>query len=70
MLSIRLDRDTEKRLEDLARTTGRSKSFYVREAILEHLDEMEDRYIAIERLEHPAGRVPLEELERELDLEG
>jgi RHH-type rel operon transcriptional repressor/antitoxin RelB len=70
MLSIRLDDDTEQRLERLAATTGRSKSFYVREAILAHLEDMEDRYIAIQRLERPAKRVPLEDLERELDLEG
>lgn len=70
MLSIRLDDDTEQRLERLAATTGRSKSFYVREAILAHLEDMEDRYIAIQRLERPAKRVPLEDLERELELEG
>lgn len=70
MLSIRLDPETEHRLDELARSTGRSKSFYAREAILRHLDDMEDRYVAIERLENPAGRVTLEELERELELEG
>ena len=70
MLSIRLDPDTEKRLAELAAKTGRTKSYYAREAILEHLDEMEDRYIAIERLEHPAKRWSLEELERDADLGG
>ena len=69
MLSIRLDPDIERRLEALAEATGRTKSHYAREAILKHLEEMEERYIAIQRLEHPAGRVPLEELERELDLD-
>ena len=68
MLSIRLDPDTEERLDQLARETGRTKSYYVREALLRHLEEMEDRYIAIHRLENPGDRVPLEELERELDL--
>ena len=70
MLSIRLDPDTEKRLEELAARTGRTKSYYAREALLEHLDEMEARYIAIERLENLAKRWSLEELEREADLEG
>jgi RHH-type rel operon transcriptional repressor/antitoxin RelB len=68
MLSIRLDPDIERRLEDLAKTTGRTKSHYAREAILSHLDEMEDRYIAIQRLEQPGARVPLDELEREFEL--
>jgi RHH-type rel operon transcriptional repressor/antitoxin RelB len=70
MLSIRLDPEIDKRLEDLAARTGRTKSFYVREAILEHLEEMEDRYLAIERLENPGQRWTLEEVEQELDLEG
>ena len=70
MLSLRLDPETERRLEELAARTGRTKSYYAREALLEHLDAMEDRYIAIERLENPARRWSLDELEREADLEG
>lgn len=70
MLSIRLDPETEKRLEELAAKTGRTKSYYAREALIDHLDEMEDRYIAIERLEHPAKRWSLEDLERDTDLGG
>ncbi len=70
MLSLRLDPDTEKRLAELAARTGRTKSYYAREALIEHLDEMEDRYIAIERLEHPAKRWSLEELEEDADLDG
>ena len=69
MMSVRLNPDIEKRLERLAKRTGRTKSYYVREALLEHLDEMEDRYIAIERLENPAQRWTLDDLERDLDLE-
>lgn len=68
MLSIRLDPTIERRLDDLAKATGRTKSYYAREAILAHLEDLEDRYIAIQRLEQPAPRVALEELERELDL--
>ena len=70
MLSLRLDPETEKRLEKLASRTGRTKSYYAREALLAHLDEMEDRYIAIERLESPNRRWTLEELELDADLEG
>ena len=56
MLSVRLDPKIEKRLKALAAKTGRTKTYYVREAILEHLEDMEDRYLAIERLENPARR--------------
>ena len=46
MLAIRLDSDTENRLALLARKTGRTKTFYAREAILEHLQDLEDIYLA------------------------
>jgi RHH-type transcriptional regulator, rel operon repressor / antitoxin RelB len=50
MLAIRLPQSIEKRLEKLARRTGRTKTFYVREAILEHLDELEDIFLAEQAL--------------------
>ncbi len=46
MLAIRLPEDIEARLDNLAKRTGRSKTFYAREAILEHLDDLEDLYLA------------------------
>ena len=50
MLAIRLPAAVEKRLEALAKATGRTKTFYAREAILEHLDDLEDLYLAEQRL--------------------
>lgn len=50
MLAIRLPEDIENRLEALAKATGRTKTFYAREAILEHLDDLEDLYLAEQRL--------------------
>jgi len=69
MLAVRIPEEMETRLEELARLTGRPKSFYVREALQSHLDEIEDTYIALYRLEHPARRWTLEELEQGLDPE-
>jgi RHH-type rel operon transcriptional repressor/antitoxin RelB len=51
MLAIRLPAEIEARLEALAKATGRTKTFYVREAILEHLDDIEDIYLAQRELE-------------------
>ncbi|MGB5952715.1 MAG: ribbon-helix-helix domain-containing protein [Ornithinimicrobium sp.] len=42
-LSVRLTAEDEERFEKLARRTGRSKTFYVGEAIHEHLRDLEDR---------------------------
>ncbi len=50
MLAIRLAPEIEERLEALAARTGRTKTFYAREAILEHIDDLEDLYLAEQRL--------------------
>ncbi len=50
MLALRLPEDIESRLDKLAKATGRTKSFYAREAILEHLADLEDLYLAEKRL--------------------
>ena len=70
MLSVRLAPEIMERLELLAGKTGRTKSFYAREAILRYLEDMEDTFIAIERLETPTKRWTLAELENEVDLAG
>ncbi len=49
-LSIRLPSDLEARLKNLAAKTGRTKSYYITEAIREHLDDLEDVYLAEQRL--------------------
>ncbi len=46
MLALRLPPEIEARLDALAKRTGRTKSYYAREAILEHLEDIEDAYIA------------------------
>jgi RHH-type rel operon transcriptional repressor/antitoxin RelB len=70
MIGVRLPEEIEKRLELLAQRTGRTKTYYAREAILRYIEEMEDTYIAIERLEQPGRRLTMEEAESELGLDG
>lgn len=71
-VSLRLPDDISRRLNDLAQLTGRSKTFYMIEAIREHLDNLEDLYVAEQRLiEIRAGRnqtYTLEEVEQRLGL--
>jgi RHH-type rel operon transcriptional repressor/antitoxin RelB len=72
MLAIRLPPDIAARLEDLAKRTGRTKTFYVRQAIIEHLADIEDVYLAESRLEElrsgKSQTSPLAEVERDLGL--
>ena len=68
MLALRLPPDIEKRLDDLARRTGRSKSFYAREAILEHLADLEDAYLAESRMRDSPEFVDFDDVLRELDI--
>lgn len=70
MLAVRIPEALENRLDKLAKLTGRPKSFYVRLALSTHLDEIEDTYTALHRLENPARRLTLDELERGLDQQG
>jgi RHH-type rel operon transcriptional repressor/antitoxin RelB len=49
-INIRVDNALISRLEHLAIRTGRTKSFYVKEALKEHLEDLEDIYLAEQRL--------------------
>lgn len=44
VVSVRLDDEVKGRLDALSAATGRPVAFYVREALLEHLDELEYAY--------------------------
>ena len=72
MLAIRLPEEIEARLDQLAKRTGRSKTFYAREAILAHLDNLEDLYLAeqvMRRIQSGEERAfTLEEAEAKIDL--
>ena len=65
MLALRLPPEIEQRLDALARKTGRSKSYYAREAILRQLEDIEDEYLARRRLGRGGPRVTLASLERD-----
>lgn len=73
MLAVRLPDEVERRLAALSQATGRTKSFYVREAILKHLDDLEDVYLAEQRLvELRAGKrdaVPLDDVMKRYGVE-
>ena len=66
MLAIRLDPEIENRLSVLAERTGRTKTFYAREAILEHLEDLEDIYMAKKVLSEGGRTYSLQEIKDEL----
>ncbi len=68
-LCVRIPGEINKRLDHLASQTGRTKTYYVREAILDHIEELEDIYIALKRLETTEKTYSLGEVEQKLDLE-
>lgn len=51
MLTVRLPEEIEERLTALAKATGRSKSYYAREAIQDKLEDLEDAYLGAAVLE-------------------
>ncbi|CAA2139290.1 hypothetical protein MBLL_01551 (plasmid) [Methylobacterium bullatum] len=66
MIALRLPPDIEERLEALARRTGRSAHDHASDAILDHLENLEDLELAERRLEeHRRGEsetIPLSDL--------
>jgi RHH-type rel operon transcriptional repressor/antitoxin RelB len=73
MLAIRIPKEIEDRLEHLARKTGRTKTYYAREAIMEYIEDLEDYYLAAEVLARvKKGKektVPIEKLIKRYGLE-
>ncbi|WP_299427870.1 TraY domain-containing protein [uncultured Meiothermus sp.] len=61
MLAIRIPKEIEERLEMLAQKTGRTKTYYARQAIEQYL---EDWYLAVERLEKNLPGISLDEVKR------
>jgi len=69
MLGVRLDRETEEKLNRLAQETGRSKRYYVKQAIQNYLEERENYLIALAVIERDEPRKPIAEVRKDLGLE-
>ena len=71
--AVRLPNATYERLQALAARTGRTATFYIREAVEDHLEDLEDAYDAeqalIEHRRSDERTLSLDELERYLDLD-
>ena len=69
MRAVRLSDETEARLMLLSERTGHSKSYYIRKAVEGFLEDKEDYFLAMARLEENNERIPFEEVRRLIDLE-
>ena len=68
MPAIQLTDELEQRLSAIAAKTGRSSLDHARQALVEHLDDLEDHYIALERLHVQQPTLSMNEMERRLGL--
>jgi len=69
MLSVRLDKDMQQKLDNLAIATKRSKSFFVKEALDGYLDDMADYLEAQKRSQDPSRNlISIDELKKALDV--
>lgn len=69
MLAVRLPKELEAKLEKVANETHRSKSYYIRTALEQYLEDREDYLLAVARLEENNPRIPYELVRKELGLE-
>ncbi|MGE4580330.1 MAG: DUF6290 family protein [Desulfuromonadales bacterium] len=72
-VNVRVSDEVAERLDKLAQETHRTKSYYLRKIIEDHLEDLEDAYLAQQRLEDirtgKTKTIPLSEVEKSLELE-
>ncbi|HEY9886732.1 MAG TPA: ribbon-helix-helix protein, CopG family [Vampirovibrionales bacterium] len=69
MFALRLDPETESNLEELAKKTGRSKSYHARAALKQYIEDRADYLKAVAILEQGNPRIHIEEVRKQLGLE-
>ena len=69
MVAVRLPKELEERLDRFAQETHRSKSFYIRKALEQFLEDREDYFLAVARLEEKNPRISYEKVRKELGLD-
>lgn len=72
-VSLRLPSDLVQRVSDLAKKTGRTRTYYIQQAIQQHLEDLEDFYEAEQALMNlklgKSRTYSLDEAEAELGLD-
>jgi len=69
ILNVRVSDEIVRRLENLSAKTSRPKSFYIKDMLEKYLEDYEDAYLALERLnDKNAKYFTTEEVEKSLEL--
>lgn len=68
MLGVRISKELDDRLKNLADKTSRSKSYYVKMAIEQLLEDQEDYLVALAAYEKKGKRYSAKEVEKILGL--
>jgi len=61
-ISVRLGDEMEEMLTKLSKVSNLPKSYFVREAVREKMEDLEDLYYGLTRLDEPGETVGLEQL--------
>ena len=69
LLAVRVPEELESRLGNLAEKTGRSKSFYIRKALEQFIEDQEDYLLAVSVLKENNNSFSLKEVKQNLGLE-
>jgi len=69
MIAVRIEKELEDRLTELARKTGRTKSYYIREALNQFLEDREDYLLGLAVLEQNEEYLPIAKVRKELGLD-
>ena len=70
-ISVRLPKELVERLDNLAKQTGRTKTYYIQEALLEKISDLELIYLAQKREEDlRAGRSKTHTLDEVIEANG
>lgn len=67
-LPVKVPEEIYDRLSVLAQKTHRTKTYYVREALLNYLEDLEDTYLALERLDKPGKILTSAQMAKEIGL--
>ena len=69
LVAVRLTDELDSKLEHLKNETGRSKSYYLKKALEQYLEDREDYLLAVARMEENNPRISYKKMRKDLGLD-